>query len=231
MTKGADTVPLRVKQGVTGKCVSFCAMDIRPFNIVEGEGFKLLAQELIDVGATYGKVPASAVIPCANTVTNHCKTSAGEKREAFTTQIKAHLKNGGTVGMTTDMWTDDYRKIHYLAITCHFIGEDFKLVGKNLATVQFPDDERKTRENIRREIIKLLVTKFGFDPLSLKNIVWVTDQGSNIVKALEPYRRLDCQDHVLNIVLKHGLDNDNALKERKKMPSASRKQLQPQRPS
>ena len=28
--------------------------------------------------------------------------------------------------------------------------------------------------------------------------MWVTDQGSNIIKALEPYRRLSCLDHGLH---------------------------------
>ena len=115
------------------------------------------------------------------------------------------MRNGGTVGMSTDMWTDDFRKISYLAITCHYISEDFKLIGKNLCTAMFPVGDKKTGDNIKREIVKLLVTKFGFDPLSLSKIVWVTDQGWNIVKALQTYTRLD---HVLNTVLNHGLDND-----------------------
>ena len=72
----------------------------------------------------------------------------------------------------------------------------------------FPVDDKKTGDNIKREIVKLLVTKFGFDPLSLSKIVWVTDQGSNIIKALQTYIRIDCQDHVLNTALKHGLDNE-----------------------
>lgn len=54
--------------------------------------------------------------------------------------------------------------------------------------------------------MKLLMTKFGLDAMSLSRIVWVTDHGSNIVVALRPYQRLDCQDHVLNMVLCHGLD-------------------------
>lgn len=36
-------------------------------------------------------------------------------------------------------------------------------------------------ENIRREILKLLVTKFGLDASSLSKIVWVTDEGANSV--------------------------------------------------
>ena len=212
VTKSADSVPLRVKQAVTQKCVIFCARDIRPFYTVKGKGFKELAQELINVGAERGKVPVSSVLPAPNTISAHCKALAAKEREAFTANVKSHLKNGGTVGMTTDMWTDDFRKINYLAVTCHYIGDDYNLIGKNLATVMFPQNKKKTGENIRKEILKLLVTTFGFAPLSLKNIVWVTDEGSNIVKALEHYTRLSCMDHVLNTVLKHGLE-DSAVSE------------------
>ena len=58
-------------------------------------------------------------------------------------------------------------------------------------------------------LVRLLVNKFGLDPCSLNRIVWVTDQGSNIVTgALEPYRRISCLDHLINTVLRHGLQTD-----------------------
>ncbi len=47
----------------------------------------------------------------------------------------------------------------------------------------FPIEDAKTGKNIRREVIRLLVNKFGLDP-SLHRIVWVIDEGSNIIKAL-----------------------------------------------
>ncbi|XP_029682715.1 uncharacterized protein [Takifugu rubripes] len=110
--------------------------------------------------------------------------------------------------MSTDMWTDDYRRMSYIAITCHFTETDFRLVGKTLTTAVFPVEDAKTGKNIRRELVRLLVNGFGLEPSSLSRIVWVTDQGSNIVKALEPYKRLSCLDHVINTVLRHGLDKD-----------------------
>uniref|UniRef100_H3ACA1 HAT C-terminal dimerisation domain-containing protein n=1 Tax=Latimeria chalumnae TaxID=7897 RepID=H3ACA1_LATCH len=67
--------------------------------------------------------------------------------------------------------------------------------------------EAKTSENIRHELLKLLVNTLGFDPSNLNKVVWVTDQGANIVLALRPYRRLNCQDHLLSTILRHGLDS------------------------
>lgn len=81
-----------------------------------------------------------------------------------------------------------------------------ELVNKTLMTTMFPLEEAKTGENIRPEILKLLVTKFGLHASTLNKIVWVTDEGANVKLAPQPYQRLDCIDHVLNTVLRHGLD-------------------------
>lgn len=106
------------------------------------------------------------------------------------------------MAMTTDNWTEDNLKMSYLTITQHFISEDMELVNKTLTTTIFPLEEAKTGENIRREILKLMVTKFGFEASSLSKTVWVTDEGANIKLALRPYQQLDC----INTVLHHGLD-------------------------
>ncbi|KAK9979048.1 hypothetical protein ABG768_012495 [Culter alburnus] len=89
--------------------------------------------------------------------------------------------------------------------------DDYNLVGKTLTTT-LPWKMVKQEKNIRHEIVDLLINKFGLDPSSLNRIVWVTDEGSNIIKALEPYRRLSCFDHLINTVLRHGL-HANALSE------------------
>lgn len=198
-------IPAKVKQTVTDKCVSFCCKDIRPFNAVNGEGFTELAQELIYVGAAFGRVPAGSVIPTHKTIASRCIDMAEEKRDELV-QTLNHVLQNSTVAMTTDMWTDDYRKISYLTITCHFINNKMELVNKTLTTAMFPIEEAKTGENIRREILRLLVTKFGVHASALNKIVWVTDEGANIKLALRPYQRLDCIDHLLNTVLRHGLD-------------------------
>ncbi|KAL2086087.1 hypothetical protein ACEWY4_017146 [Coilia grayii] len=200
------TAPLRAKQAITDKCVDFCCQDLRPFSVVSGEGFKSLAQELINIGSTFGRVPVASVLPHYTTVSKVCTEKAEVKRSLLIEQVKKALGSGCDVAMSTDMWTDDYRKMSYIAITCHFTDTDFNLFGKTLTTAVFPAEDAKTGKNIRRELVRLLVNRFGLEPSSLSRIVWVTDRGSNIVKALEPYKRLSCLDHVINTVLRHGLD-------------------------
>ena len=76
---------------------------------------------------------------------------AQEKRDAMVKTLKTFLKDG-RVAMTTEMSTEDYRKICYLTIKCHFISKDMELVNTTLTTAMFPLEEAKTGENIRREI-------------------------------------------------------------------------------
>jgi len=46
-----------------------------------------------------------------------------------------------TVGMITDMWTDDYKKLSYITKTFHC--KDYTLVGKTLTTAMFPVEDAK----------------------------------------------------------------------------------------
>lgn len=47
------------------------------------------------------------------------------------------------------------------------------------------------------------------DSVIRKNCIFVTDQGSNLIKALNCDTRLSCSAHILNNVLKNVLENKN----------------------
>uniref|UniRef100_H3AQA6 BED-type domain-containing protein n=1 Tax=Latimeria chalumnae TaxID=7897 RepID=H3AQA6_LATCH len=190
-------IPVPKKSEITDKCVTLCCKDIQPFETVSGKGFIELAQELINVGATYGRVSASSVLPHPSTISRRCCDIAEQKRKGLIPQINDILLSNVSVGMTTDIiWQG-------LAIMSH---QTLNLKPV-LVTTMFPLEEAKTSENVRHELLKLLVNTLGFDPSNLNKVVWVTDQGANIVLALRPYRHLNCQDHLLNTVLRHGLDS------------------------
>ncbi|KAL7380417.1 hypothetical protein ABVT39_017576 [Epinephelus coioides] len=205
------TPPDTVKSEVTTKCVNFCCMDIRPFETIAGTGFKQLAQELINVGATYGRVSAKELLPDPTTIFRRCKIMANDKRGETVEEIK-EVMSLINIGMTTDMWTDDFRKMIYMAITCHYISPKYEMKSKLLTTTCFPN-HAKTGENIRKELPQQLVTVLGFDASVMNNVVWVTDQGANVVAALRPYRHLACQDHLYNTVLRHALNTEELAEE------------------
>ncbi len=109
------------------------------------------------------------------------------------------------VGMTTDMWTDDYCKNSFLTITCHYFTPEFLLRSRVLTTAMFPPEEAKTGDNIWRELQCQLISVLEFDACVMNKVVWVTDQGSNMIAAPGPYHRLYCQDNFYNTVLRRAL--------------------------
>ena len=65
-------LPPGVKSCLTNKLARMSSMDLRPFATVEGQGFIMVAQELLDIGSRYGgSIEAEDVLPCARTVSRH----------------------------------------------------------------------------------------------------------------------------------------------------------------
>lgn len=103
------------------------------------------------------------------------------------------------IGMTTD------------TLTCHYITPAFEKKSKLLTTTCFPN-HAKTGDNIQKDLQQQLISILGFDASIMKNVVWITDQGANVVAALRPYRHLASQDHLYNTVLRHALNTDELAK-------------------
>lgn len=61
----------------------------------------------------------------------------------------------GYCAMTTDMWTDDYRKLSYLSLTVHYIDDEWNLKERVLSTKHF--EESHTAVHIRTEVIVVFV--------------------------------------------------------------------------
>ncbi len=118
--------------------------------VILGHFIRLQEEALSTQRKTYGRVSAESVLPDPTTISRRCKEAAASKRQTVVKVILDILCDIN-VGMTTDMWTDDYRKNSFLTITCHYITPDFLLRSRVLTTAMFPPEEAKTGDNIRRE--------------------------------------------------------------------------------
>jgi len=78
----------KAKKQITTSVVQFCAKDIRPFNIVEGEGFKGVARELINIGAKYGRIQVEQVLPCGQTISNNVDETYKKLKEAVNEELR-----------------------------------------------------------------------------------------------------------------------------------------------
>ncbi len=53
------------------------------------------------------------------------------------------------------------------------------------------------------------LSAFGLADSVLKNVIFVTDQGGNLISALRSEKRLNCSAHLLNNVMKHVMNSDS----------------------
>ena len=116
-----------MKNEIVQKCVEFCAIDLRPFESVAGTGFLRLAQALIDLGAAHGNISAKEIIPHPTTISRGLADAASDLRNLLFPEIDRAMSNGFCAA-TTDMWTDDFKKISYTSVTIHYIDDDWNLL-------------------------------------------------------------------------------------------------------
>jgi hypothetical protein len=71
LTKRVSNVNLNtIKSELTHAIVLCCAIDMRSFNIIEGESSQILAQKLVDIGAQYGSQKVDNILPTPHTISN-----------------------------------------------------------------------------------------------------------------------------------------------------------------
>jgi hypothetical protein len=93
---------------------------MRPFKFIEGQGFQNFAQNLINIGATFGRINATEVLPHKTTVSNHVSIVYSSLKEKFTEKIQ----NIQRFGLTFDGWLNQYTGASYITITLHYISEE-----------------------------------------------------------------------------------------------------------
>jgi hypothetical protein len=94
-----------------------CAIDMRPEMFMEGKGFLNFAQNLINIGATFGCINVTHVLPRRTTVSNHVSSVYSSLKEKFIEKIQRF-------GVTFDGWLHEYTGASYITITLHYISEE-----------------------------------------------------------------------------------------------------------
>jgi hypothetical protein len=201
--RAADVLPPNLKSALADRLGLMCAGAMCSVDLLVGDPMRELLQYAIDLGATVGHVDIKDIMPSAKTVTRHLSDQTLVERAKVVADAKVAIKSGGGLSATTDMWTCEYTQLNFLCITVHFINTKWQPESHKLLTLQFPIDDKKTGENILAMLRREMVEGVGFTDEEFEGITWVTDQGANIVKALEKFDREDCLAHVGNTVLKH----------------------------
>lgn len=174
---------------ITQNIAEMICRDSLPFSIVEGIGFKKLMKT---VAPLYK-------VPCRKTITDLIDTKYEEKKTLVIQKLRL-VKN---VSLTIDEWKDLQLR-SFLGVTVHFI-ENFEMKSINIACEPLHDNH--TGEYLS-EMINKICDVWG---LSHDKIVSITtDNGSNIVKAIEitfgRAKHVRCLAHTLNLVVENSVN-------------------------
>lgn len=105
------------------------------------------------------------------------------------------------VASTIDLWTDNVNKNSFLSITAHFIDEEFSLKHQTLCVTYI--EGKHTAQNVKSGF-KEGITKFVVSEVYYKNIVVVSDSGSNCCGnegIPSEFSWLPCLDHKIATAL------------------------------
>lgn len=87
-------------------------MDMRPVNVVEGEGFRKL-MKIMEPDYT---------VPNSSSISNTLSLKYSDLRG----QMYALVEKATALSFTTDIWTSVSMEA-YMAVTCHFITQEWEL--------------------------------------------------------------------------------------------------------
>lgn len=186
-----------------GACATFSAIDKRPFDFVEKDGFAELATALFNLGASFQKPITTdnmrQILPGRTSVRNRVVDMGKNNVKESVSKLKEYLeaKNTIGVGFATDIWTEPFENLAYMSLTAHYV-HGRKLISCLLCLKPLLKLENKKGETIKLELDKM-IKSIGLEK-SLKRSTFVTDRGGNIVKALNisDINRMPCFAHLLN---------------------------------
>lgn len=189
-------------------CVLYVSRDIRPFSSLEGEGFLNLIKTVARLGSIYGAQIADdmeSILPSGQTISRSISAMAVQCKENLKLILRSYIVETNMIAMTVDVWQDKYKRISYLGMTAHFyeqkIGEiETHLSERIISMKPIECGISKDYTVIRLKIMECL-RDLEIDDLFSK-IVFVTDRGGNIRKALEQVERLNCFAHFINNIVK-----------------------------
>lgn len=183
--KLASTSPRAQK--ITQSVATFICKDIRPYSVVENDGFQNLINTL----------EPRYVLPTRKHLSEVVIPNMYEKVKH---DVTASLKSAERVAITCDSWTSRATD-NYLTITSHHIDQEWRLVSHVLQTRT--TEASHTAANLSEIMFKAIEEW----ELTNKNPVIVTDNAANMVRAVEitGWLHIGCFAHTLNLASQAGL--------------------------
>lgn len=107
--------------------------------------------------------------------------------------------DGAGGAICIDLWTEKYKKKTYLGVVVHYVDENFRMNIRVIGTRALEDGVSHTGEYIH-SVLKVILDDFNIN-IDSERITYVTDRGSNLIKALQKYKRHSDGAHFLHNTL------------------------------
>jgi len=187
-------------------------MDFRPLSFAKGDGFQLLAQKLVDIGAQYGSVSVGTLFNDPTTYSRQilprlAAEARNQIKEALTDQFTSMPPDLSPASFVADHWTDKYRQLEFTSIGVSFVDKDFCLQSYDLCVREY-EATSKHAVNIRADLMSKLATYVDISVLNkiTGKLIFVSDSDAKLVSALkDDFDRLSCTVHDLSLAVKAAL--------------------------
>ncbi|XP_061507179.1 zinc finger BED domain-containing protein 4-like [Anopheles gambiae] len=170
--------------------IEFICNEYLPISIVESASFQTLVNSL----------NSDYILPNRQSVSNALLPQTYEEKLKT---VKGELLAAKSVALSSDYWTNSSTNTHYMALTGHFIDQNFKLTSRLLECSEIPSDF--SEENIAQWVSKVM-KRFNID----NKVEIIVTQNSRMAKAADDYtnlRRLPCFAHSLNQIVQEAIAN------------------------
>ncbi|XP_053968277.1 E3 SUMO-protein ligase ZBED1-like [Anastrepha ludens] len=180
------------KRDLDSALLNFICSDLRPFYIVENEGFKQFVNAL----------DPRYELPSRSTLLSTCYNNLFMNMRM---KLKSILQEVEYCAVTTDCWTSRANEA-YLTVTCHFIDPEFKLRTAVLSTSKLQNEKNHSAENIANSLCAVLIEWEVMDKVA----AIVTDSARTMIKACEilQKRHVPCFAHVINLIVQQCLNQE-----------------------
>ncbi|KAL2079766.1 hypothetical protein ACEWY4_025510 [Coilia grayii] len=174
-------------QNITESIALFICKDLRPYSVVENEGFSNMVEVLEPCYTIPGRKQMSeSVIP--------------RLYETLKESVTLSLQSADRVALTCDAWTS-LTQDSFVTITSHFIGKQWDNISYVLQT------RAMYASHTGANIAELLSEALNEWNLTNKDPVIITDNAANMVRAIEILEvpHIGCFAHILNLASQSAL--------------------------
>ena len=175
---------------LTDGIADFITRDLRPVSVVDGVGFLNLMHI----------AKPRYTVPCRRTIMGIIDSRYAELKRS----VCGAISQQEYITLTSDMWTSRAGD-GYISLTAHYLTDNFDFEHKTLQCLPLPGHH--DHSTISSAIIGC--TEEWLININKNVAAFTTDNGSNIVKAVEEDMkciRIPCAGHTLNLSVSAGLD-------------------------